>query len=166
MPYGLVVHPAIADANREHLDSTVRRISVELVVDAITGLDFDLPADWPRYRLLTPHLVALCHTAVPDLDPMHLRDLLHAITMTARAHNVSGAAVTTGLLPRSTLEFVTSLADESVLLSLRHDLAWQVAQRRPAEAEQMYRDGAEPRRRLLGDDHPDTLMSLHELSRP
>jgi hypothetical protein len=162
--YGLVVHPVIADVNREHLDSALRGVAVQLVVDAAAGLDFDLPADWPRFRLLTPHLIALCHTATPDLDPGLLRALLEVITLTARAHNVSGAAVAGELLPRSTLDYLASVADESVLLALRHDLAWQVAQSRPAEAERMYRQGLAVRRRLLGGDHPDTLLSLHEVA--
>jgi tetratricopeptide (TPR) repeat protein len=163
-PPSLVVHPVIADANRDYLNGAIRRTAVELVADAVVRLDFDSPADWPRYRLVTPHLAALCQTAAGGVDRDHLNDLLQAITMTARAHSVGGTAAAGEMLSRSALQDLASLADEAALLRLRHELAWQVAQRRPEEAEQMYHDGIASRRRLLGDEHPDTLMSRHELA--
>ncbi|RAY14255.1 hypothetical protein DPM19_14850 [Actinomadura craniellae] len=171
-PGSVVVHPVISDVNRAHLDTAdpdpapVRRAAAGLLVAALAGSRFDDPGDWPRYRALGPHLRALLDTVAARLDRECLAELVRAVVVTARALDRSGAAGAGEGLCRAALDRAAELGDDHpVILSVRHQHAWEVASRgRHATAEEIYGEVLRDRRRVLGDDHPDTLASRHELA--
>ena len=62
----VVVHPLVADTNREHLRvdddpvidaALVRNLAVDLLAGQIGQLDVEQPADWPSYLIHGPHLM-------------------------------------------------------------------------------------------------------------
>jgi hypothetical protein len=94
------VHPVIADINRAHLLSPqpsdpyarlVRPVAVALVASAIDALDPRQPTDWPRYRLLTPHVQALLAFTADYIDDDYLVTLAGAANRLSEAQEWSGA---------------------------------------------------------------------------
>lgn len=171
----LTLHPLIVQTNRMNLGTTasrvtepdaalVRQVAAGLVVDALSGLRVDEPADWPRYRMLGVHLHALLGTVADHLDADGLTALLRAMWMTVRALDESGAHDVAETLNRAALAHVPG-PDHEAGLCLSHQLAWELAARGEfRDSERMFLDVAERRARLLGDDHPETLNSRHELA--
>jgi tetratricopeptide (TPR) repeat protein len=171
----IVVHPVVADTNRAHLanatDGTgdaalIRCIAIEIMVDALGGLDADRNADWPDYLALGPHLHALYGTVARHVDPGHLAALLDVTTMAARGHESYGDVPAGERLSRAACGAADLLGeDDPASLRARHELAWCVAELgRWAEAEATFRDVLAGFRRVLGDEHPDTLNPCHELA--
>ncbi len=176
----LIVHPIVADTNRAHLlddldgDDPGRRAEAALVGHTATGLvvgavgrlDADRIADWPRYLILGPHLHALLTATAPRLGDRELRELVDAVTLTARAHNWSGAIPAGESLCRAAVGAAGRLgrADPAGLRA-RHELGWPLVMRgQAAQAEAIYRDVLADRVRACGWDHPDTLATRHELA--
>ncbi|WP_405585048.1 tetratricopeptide repeat protein [Streptomyces sp. NBC_01190] len=168
---GIALHALVVETNRMHLPAmvaptaaAVRQTAVDLVVDALSGLEVDAPADWPRYRVLGVHLRALLDTAAPHLAGEGLATLLRATWLTTRALDESGAHDVSERLNRAALAHVPG-PEDVVGLHLRHQLAWQIAARGEyAAAAALFTEVRALRTRLLGDDHPDTLGSSHELA--
>ena len=174
----VVVHPMIADANRTHLHDDLGhqdrraepalavRTATELVTDAVGRLDFDRITDWPRYLVLGPHLHALLAATAPHLDRRRLRSLVDTATLTARAHNWSGAIPAGENLLRAAVSAAGRLGqDDPATLRARHELGWPVVMRgQTREGEAIYRDVLARRIHVLGESHPDTLTSQHELA--
>jgi tetratricopeptide (TPR) repeat protein len=181
-PHGrtLMVHPIIADTNRAHLrddlDSDdgdrraeaalVGRTATGLVTGAVSRLAADRIADWPRYLLLGPHLHALLAATAPWLGDPELRELVDAATITARAHNWSGAIPAGESLSRAAVSAADRLGrDDPAALRARHELGWPLVMRgQAAEAEALYRGVLAARVRVCGQAHPDTLTTRHELA--
>ncbi|WP_329177383.1 tetratricopeptide repeat protein [Streptomyces sp. NBC_01477] len=171
----LTLHPLIVQTNRMNLGTTtsrdtepdatlVRQVAAGLVVEALSGLRVDEPADWPRYRMFGVHLHALLGTVADHLDADGLTALLRAIWMTVRALDESGAHDVAERLNRAALAHVPGPDDEAGLC-LSHQHAWEVAARGEfGDSERMFLDVAERRARTLGNDHPETLSSRHELA--
>jgi hypothetical protein len=171
----LTLHPLIVQTNRMNLGTTtsrviepdatlVRQVAAGLVVDALSGLRVDAPADWPRYRMFGVHLHALLGTVADHLDADGLTALLRAVWMTVRALDESGAHDVAETLNRAALAHVPG-PDHEAGLCLSHQLAWELAARGEfGDSERMFMDVAERRARSLGDDHPETLNSRHELA--
>ncbi|MCM3923259.1 FxSxx-COOH system tetratricopeptide repeat protein [Frankia sp. AiPs1] len=161
-----LVQGVIADSGRRapHSDA-ICRTAITLLSGMVDSLHPELPADWPQYWLLTPHLAALCHqAAVRAVDSRHVDRLLHSVAATVSAHGRSGTFAAGEALACASLDILAHLGGEQALLRVHHELAWHVAQRRPARAEQIHLDVLAARRRLLGDDHPDTLASRQEVA--
>ncbi len=186
----IVVHPVIAASNRVYLvhprppdpdPFLVRRVAVALLTRSVEALGVDRPAEWPRWELLVPHVQALLEYAADRLDEEDLAGLIHATDRTALAHHwmgaqlpagwglpsqPMGAQVTAEALARAALATGGRLGeDHPALLAVRMRCAYQAGRRgRWGEAEEAYREVLEAERRVLGDDHPDTLTTRHELA--
>lgn len=168
----VAIHPVIADTNRFHLAAgtgvdaaAVRRTSAQLVVAALGDLDREDPDDWPRYRLLAPHLHALLATVASHLDRADLGALVEAAATAASAHDRAGALAEGERLSRATFALLPALDDDNATVLVRHYFAWELAiGGRLGEAEAIHRDLLAVRERRLGADHPDTLMSRQELA--
>ncbi len=161
-----LVRDVIADSGRRAPDSAATcRTAVTLLGSVVDSLNPELPTDWPRYWLLTPHLAALCHqAAVRTVDSRHVDRLLYCIAGTVSAHGRGGTFAAGEALARACLDVLADHGSEQALLRVRHELAWHVAQRRPARAERIHLDVLTARRRLLGNDHLDTLASRQEVA--
>lgn len=168
----LDVHPVLSDINRTMLDraepdaQVIRHAAVALLATAVKKLRFDLPEDWPRYRLLGQHLLALLYTTAQHVDQDHLTMLMGAVANTAGALNRSGAGKAVNTLCRTALTHGTALGNtHPTVLRVRHVLAWAVAyQGHLADAEAMFEDVLDTRQRVLGKNHPDTIESRHEVA--
>ncbi|MGV9313627.1 tetratricopeptide repeat protein [Streptomyces sp. NPDC003691] len=177
---GLITHPVVADISRLHLgpppdpgaphgdgdDTRIPAAAADLLVAALGGLRMDQPADWPRYRGLTPHLSALHRTAAGRLPPPRLAALAEATADAARAADREGAHRTAARLCLAGLAHTEPLGpDHPAVLALLHQRAWQISFQgdRPG-AETLYREVYTTRLRTLGENDPDTLASRHELA--
>lgn len=170
-PEGAVsVHPVVTDAGRTSLagpDSTpIHHRAVELLTDALRGNRFDLPNEWPRYRLLGQHLLALLDATAAHVDHDHQVMLMSTAAETARAFSRSGASKAAKALCQQALARCPALdADDPAALDVRHQLAWAVADQGDLdEAERMYTATLEARERVLAADDPDLVASRHELA--
>ena len=172
---GIIVHPIVAVSNLSHLDrepagagptpADIRRAAVDLVADAVTRLRHDRPADWPSFKLLTPHLHALFDNTVTHLADDDLPALLHAAATTADAQGWSGSARASEDLSRAGLTCADRLGQEHpAILMAWFNLAWAIgSQGRLTEAESLYRRVLDARRRVLGDGYPDTIAARRML---
>lgn len=168
---GIALHSLVVETNRMHVAAmvtpaaaTVRQTAAALVVEALSGLRVDAPADWPRYRMLSVHLHALLDTAAVHLEAADLTAFLRATWLAVRALDESGAHDVSESLNRAALAHVSD-PEDAVGLRLRHQLAWEMAVRGEyAGAEALFAEVTALRARTLGDDHPDTLCSRHELA--
>ncbi|GAA3114154.1 tetratricopeptide repeat protein [Streptosporangium carneum] len=166
-PAEITLHPVVTDTNRAHLEGPeVRHIAVERLVGALRELRFDLPDHWPRYRMLSQHLLALLDNAAEHVDREHLALLVDAAGVTARAFIGSGAGRAAGILCEAALTHRAALGEEHpAALRAWHYLAWTVADGGdPARAEAIYRNILDVRLRTLGEFHPDTISSRHEFA--
>ncbi|MEU4569895.1 tetratricopeptide repeat protein [Micromonospora sp. NPDC023956] len=164
---GITLHPVVTDTNRARLEGPeVWRTAVAHLAGALRELVIDEPADWPQYRLLGQHLLALLDTAVEHGNREHLVLLGDATVDVARALIHSGATGAAARLCRIALDCCAALGEEHpAVLRVRHQLAWTVANAGDlAGAEDRYRDILGIRLRVLGAHHPDTLDSRHEFA--
>jgi tetratricopeptide (TPR) repeat protein len=172
---GVVLHPVIADTNREHLranddslaDSTlIYRLAVLLLADAVDPFDVERPAHWRAFLSYGPHLHALFETTTAHLDDAHVRKLLWAATMTAQAHFHYGAIDEAKRLAQAVLDRLDMLpSDDADSARTRHYIAWfLVLLQEPQRAGGIYRGVLASRLKLLGPDHPDTLQTRHEMA--
>jgi tetratricopeptide (TPR) repeat protein len=170
------VHPVIADTNRAHLlapapgdprPELVRATAAGLLIAAVERLDPERPADWPRFRELTPHVHALLDETAAHLPAGRLVELLEATGLVVGAYHWSGTMTAAADLTEVALAHASRLGeDHPAVLALRHHLAYQTARRRRwTAAEAAFEDVLEARRRVLGEDDPATLETRHELVR-
>ncbi|MEU6025244.1 tetratricopeptide repeat protein [Micromonospora sp. NPDC047134] len=161
----ITLHPVVTATHRDRLEGPeVWRTAVAHLVGALGELSHSQPECWPEYRLLSQHLLALLDTAAEHGDHEHLARLADATAGVARAFNHSGAFRAAGMLCRIALDRCVALGEEHpAVLRVRHQLAWTVANRGDlTQAETIYQEVLDIRRRVLGDSHPDTLRSRHE----
>ncbi|WNV85684.1 tetratricopeptide repeat protein [Umezawaea sp. Da 62-37] len=164
------LHPVITLSARARIGGTdadrIRHAAVDLLATAVAELRFDLPQDWPRYRSLAPHLLALLDNVAEHVDHGHHAVLMDATTNMVRALDRSGtvkAAMALGEIARARCAVLGD--DHPATLRLRHQLAWAVANQGDlAEAESQYRMILDARLRVLGGRHVDTCESRHELA--
>jgi hypothetical protein len=105
----VTVHPVLADASRAHLGSPtiardpapdfVRETAIVPLLRMLRKLDAANQADWPAYRRLTPHLLALLQTSGRHVPEDGLASLLAAASAVADACERAGwAASSSGVL--------------------------------------------------------------------
>lgn len=173
----VTVHPTICAINRAHLsDPTVSgdrdplRIlgtAAALVVAAVDGLRSDRPADWPRFRLLYPHLLALLDATTGRLGDEQIARLVGASNTTAIAFHQFAAVSAAADLTGAALSWAARLGEHhpAILGARRHmalELRWQG---HAARAEAVLRELLDAERAALGPDHPLTLATRHQLAR-
>ncbi|MDY0810738.1 tetratricopeptide repeat protein [Kitasatospora purpeofusca] len=173
----LMVHPVVADVGRAHLEAdrqaggaaarTVPATAVLLVTEALARLAPDRPADWPAFRLLTPHFRSLLSTAAPVLDPDGLRLAARGARMLADYSEWSGPAAIGEEICAATLAVVGALSSgDREVLDLRYSLCRAVAlQGRWTEAEEGLQLLLVDQREHLGDADRSTLRTEGELAR-
>ncbi|SNQ45760.1 putative ATP /GTP-binding protein [Frankia canadensis] len=160
-----LVQAVIADSSREAQGwASLCRAAIEIAAGAVEKLDVDLPVNWPRFHLISPHLQALCQSSAPFAGFEHAGRLAHAIAMTVGAHGMSGLPEAGEALARIALRLLDAYCDEKELMEISHEMTWQIAQRIPAEAEHMYRRNLEKRRGLYGDDDLRTIYTRNEIA--
>lgn len=170
-PDGAVnVHPVVTDASRNSLAgpeaTPIHHRAVELLTGALRGLRYDQPADWPTYRQLGQHLLALVDASAAHVDHDHRVMLTSTAAMTARAFSRSGASKAAKAMCHKALARCAVLgADHPAMLAVRHQLAWAVAEQGDLdEAERMYTATLDARERVLAAGDPDLVASRHELA--
>jgi tetratricopeptide (TPR) repeat protein len=169
----VTVHLLVADVNRasmlamaQHDLKPISHATVDLLKTAAGKLDFRLPADWPAWRQLAPHISAALSWLASRLDREALVSLLNVSDATARALLRSGSIAVAGNLVRSEVEAATTLgAEHPAYLAARCSQATMVRwQGRYLEAETLHREVLVVQQRVLGDANPDTLRTLHNLA--
>ncbi|NNN38263.1 tetratricopeptide repeat protein, partial [Streptomyces sp. S3(2020)] len=165
--YGLaVVGPDVFQVHR--LTQAVVRQSVDAVQDDVVALltavdpgDPELPATWPHWAALVPHLTATLPTlsARPRLRPT----LLGAARYLVRSAQPHAARSLAGTLHEA---WSVSLGkDDPSTLRAAHMVTWALdGLGAHAEALPLVKDILERRRRVLGENDADTLSSAHDLA--
>ena len=169
----VLVHPVVADASRARLLTTahpdlpvISQWAVHLLDSAARNLDDQFPADWPAWRLLTPHVSALLGWLADQLETATLVTLLRISDRTARTLLNAGNYALAEKLAISGAAAAALLGDDHLArLTARHILGRSLsAQGRNSEAELIYRQVLTGQQRVLGKDHPDTLTNRSELA--
>jgi len=169
----VTVHPVVANVNRHRLRTTASRelpaiskTAVDLLHDACQHLSTRDPADWPTWRRLVPHTTALLNWLSPHIAAEVCADLVTTASMSARALWRSGNPAAAERLAQASLDAAGRLGtDHPATLTARSQLAQVVALTRYHEAEHMLRQLLPDQRRILGDDHSDTMASQRILAR-
>ena len=169
----VTVHLLVADVNCAFMlamaEEDLRPISqaaVDLLKTAAGKLDFRLPADWPGWRQLAPHIGAVLSWLADHLDGETLSALLNVSDAAARALLRSGSIAVVGNLVRSEVEAAKTLgAEHPAYLAARCSQATMLRwQGHYLEAERLHREVLTVQQRVLGDADPDTLRTLHNLA--
>jgi tetratricopeptide (TPR) repeat protein len=162
----VTVHPVVADANRARLRTVaaaqlplVSGTAMRLLRAACDELTQGNPADWPAWRRLVPHTIALLNWASDRMDEDALARLLEVAGIAAEALVLSGDPGTAERLGGIAVAAGTRLpADHPARLAARRAVAAGIAEQgRVKDAEQQYRDMIPDHERVLGRDHPATL---------
>ena len=146
----------------------VRRAALHLVASA-TLQDPDVPASWPAYAALTPHIQALSGPLYDDrvdrdAEPEAFRRLL--VDATRYLHQSGQYATGRQLVETAYRRWAVALGnDHPDTMRSANNLAaclWSLGDIAGAHA--LDEDTLARRRRVLGDDHPDTLRSASYLA--
>src|SRR5262249_45171657 len=156
------------DTNRTHLlnpysadpdPALVRKSAVTLLTRAGEVVSTDNPDDWPRFRLLTPHIRAVLDTSADYLEADDLAALVNLAARTSLAYHWMGTLSPAVELTNATLAKAALLGtDHDAFLFARRQGAYEARELgRWGEAEAAYREVLEAERRVLGEDHSYTL---------
>jgi Tetratricopeptide repeat len=161
---GLVLHRLTAAILRDRLtpeQAAAARACSEAILAAADPRDPADPVSWPRWAQLMPHLLAvdLAATEHPALRSMADNACAYLL---ARGDTRTAHVLAAGLHQHRR----DRLGDDHVnTLAVAHYLAWVLGDMgRYAEARELDEDTLARRRRVRGDDHPDTLTSASNLA--
>lgn len=176
---GIELHPFISEVTRSVLASSdpartgtdprmVRECAVATIQAALSRLDPGDASDWPRFRVLTPHVIDLLANAAPHLGMRHRRALLNAAVRCIASYIWSRAEPRAQQLAVGALGLASQLAagQEPVLQRLRHVYAVSLREQgRLSESEALFREVlAEQMRMPGGATRGDTLRARHDLA--
>lgn len=170
---GVTVHPVVADANRSCLLYAARsdmpvisEAAVSLLITATSGLDYRHPPDWPTWRKVVPHVMALLEWLAPYLATDTLSSLLDVSSSAADALSRSGDRAEAERLGWASVTAAARLgADHRASLMTHQTLADKTAgQGRYREAEELYGQVLTRQLQVLGGKHPDTLKTRRRLA--
>ena len=163
-PHVFQVHRLTQAVMRHVADGDAAAALHDDVAALLTGEDPghpDVPASWPRWGALTPHLVA-------TLSFMRDRDEMRSMLLKAARYLVRSAQpqAAHGLAATMHETWIASLGeDHADTLRAAHMVTWALdGLSAYAEALPLVEDILERRRRVLGEDDPDTLSSAHDLA--
>ncbi|WP_326654765.1 tetratricopeptide repeat protein [Streptomyces sp. NBC_01750] len=161
---GVVVHPLVAAASRQHLTVQVASAAASLIRSATDRLRHDNPEDWSVWLSVFPHVRSLLTLSPAVLDDDGLATIAWAVVQTCSALRWSGAWAAPEELARSALHQAEQLGpDHEAVLALRYQRAISaVYQGRYGEAESELQDILRAQLCSLGPDHPATLTTRHE----
>ena len=169
----VTVHPVVADANRSRLLHAARsdmpvigEAAVCLLRTATSGLDYRHPSDWPTWRKVVPHVMALLEWLAPYLAADTLSSLLDVSSSAADALSRSGDRSEAERLGRASVTAAARIgADHRASLMAHQTLADKTAgQGRYREAEELYRQVLTRQLQVMGDKHADTLKTRRRLA--
>jgi Tetratricopeptide repeat len=178
-PPGIELHPFVSEVTRSVLESSdpartgidprvVRECAVATVQAAVSGLDPGDASDWPRFRVLTPHVIDLLANAAPHLGMRHRRALLNAMVRCVASYIWSRAEPRAQQLAVGALALASQLAagQEPVYQRLRHVHALSLREQgQLSEAEALFREVlAELMGMPGGAMRGDTLRARHDLA--
>jgi tetratricopeptide (TPR) repeat protein len=176
---GIEVHPFISEVTRSVLASSdpartgidprmVRECAVATIQAALSRLDPGDASDWPRFRVLTPHVIDLLANAAPHLGMKHRRALLNGVVRCIASYIWSRAEPRAQQLAVGALTLASQLAaeQEPVYQRLRHVHAWSLREEgRLSEAEALFREVLTELMRMPGGAmRGDTLRARHDLA--
>ncbi|SEB58212.1 tetratricopeptide repeat protein [Streptomyces sp. PAN_FS17] len=163
---GVVVHPLVAAASRQHLDLQITAAAAHALRVAAGRLRPDAPEDWPIWLRLLPHVRSLLCLPPAALDDRGLSAITWAVVSTCSALRWSGAWSAPETLTADALHQAESLGPaHEALLSLRYQHALTALyQGRLAEAESQLSGILTAQLTTLRPDHPATLATRHELA--
>ncbi|HXZ70631.1 MAG TPA: FxSxx-COOH system tetratricopeptide repeat protein, partial [Streptosporangiaceae bacterium] len=161
---GLQMHRLTQAILRDRLTpaqaAATRRYAEALLAASNPG-DPPNPVTWPRWALLTPHVLAadLAATGSPALRELARYTCWYLIER-------GDARIAHDLVNDLRQQWRDRLGeDHEHTLTAAHYLAWTLLEMgRHAESRDLNRDTLVRRRRVLGEDHPDTLYSAHNLA--
>lgn len=156
-PNALVLHPLVRDANLRQAPSGYEDVRLEMLSEALKGLDPLAPSTWPLWRALLPHCEQLPDSAID----VHLGAMLFCHCM--------GLDVDAGRLYRRVLPGLIAMSGEDAqeTSTNRFRLAMVARQRGEHEfAEAEFRAVLAVQQRTLGPDHPDTKLTSASLAAP
>jgi hypothetical protein len=169
---GIVVHPLVADTNRNYLTTmeadeaatAVRHLAITLLAQAAVPLDFTNTigtADWPRWRLFAPHVQALLTSVAADLPADDLAVLLDIVARTVNYYIQSGAYRAGHELGRVALTYSDGVsADHAAVIHLRFRFARSTLRLgRWDQAATLFREVIDDMTRVLGAEHRETLIA-------
>jgi tetratricopeptide (TPR) repeat protein len=167
------VHALVQRATRDQLTDDRLAMVAGAAADALVeawpevGRDIASPSDWPRYRHVAPHVLALLQNTGRHVAQDRLLSLLNAASSVADAYHWAGFSASAMAVTEPALAVSSRLVQHHpTILRLRHQLAFEIGQSgRWVEAESRFREVLVARKWVLGDDHPDTLASCHEHAR-
>ena len=157
--------PDADDPHRQPDDILQARDAAAIALaGAVSGADPEAPADWPRYRTVLPHALALLDHTAPHTDTEHHRVLTKHIGI----HLIGQGNFTTAisLLTRA-VENDERLdgADHPRALKSRNNLAAAYeASGDFGQAVQLFEATAADTERVFGPDHPETLQTRNNLA--
>jgi hypothetical protein len=161
---GLQMHKLTQAILRDRLtpaDADAIRSRAEAILAASDPGDPTNPVTWPRWVRLMPHLLAADLSATDNPD---LRWL---------ASNACSYLIQRGD-PRACHDLASGLRqhwrdrlgdDHELVLAITRYLGWALRwMGRHAEARDLHRDTLDRQRRVLGEDHPETMFSANNLA--
>ena len=161
---GLLMHRLTQAILRDRLTSgqaAATRACAEAILAAGNPGDADNPATWPRWARLMPHLLAADLAATGSHG---LRQLACNACWYLMARGDTRTAYDLAATLRQQWRTGSAMTT-STRWRLAHCLAWALAgMGRYAEARNLDQDILARRRRVLGEDHPDTLASANNLA--
>jgi tetratricopeptide (TPR) repeat protein len=161
----LVAHRLVLEANARLLseaspeDQTAVWGAVAGILSSATKPAPEIPANWERWRLLTPHIWAAVTAVppdIPDLVAEVIATSLSAFTYLWFSGNTEDAA---SLVDMLMMRSEALGSDHPVRLSIRHRYA--LVNINEEEEVQEFADILSAQRRILGDEHPETLITYH-----
>ena len=169
----VIVHPVVADVIRMRLLTTAKPelplvgwAAVRLLEAAASPLKDQSPADWPAWRLITPHVMAVLDWLAPYLDTSALASLVTVCSQASSALRSAGNLAMAEKLANLGVSVAAPLGDDhQASLAVRHSLGkTMVALGHNVEAESLYRQVLVHQQANLGCDHPETLQTCHYLA--
>jgi len=167
----MTVHPLVAEGQRltnseSEVDHSVRTL-VKCISSGITELDRRLPSEWPVWRMLVPHVaLALDHPDPERLGEETLNELMHIAARIISALAIASEHPKGEELVRHIRRYVAMFPERHVVsITARYCIVY--AKRTGSsskEGELEFRSILNLQRDLLGDDHPDTLHTRHNLA--
>ncbi|MGI5200171.1 tetratricopeptide repeat protein [Spirillospora sp. CA-108201] len=168
--WAVTIHPLVAEVQRRRtveagIDGERCGQAVLLLHQAQQDLDTDQHLHWPSWRELISHFAALAGRA-DCLTEERLTQLVGALQRAVAAMVAAGEPAVAASLGNQAVAATSELeAADSCRLSALATAAFASRVRgRLDEAERIYREILEPRRRMAGDLDPLTLLFRYELA--
>lgn len=164
------MHPLVAETIRHQLRSEDgRRSATSAAVDVLAAATKELnaqdPGDWPVWSAWLPHLEELLTTASVLMEEPSLAILADAAASAAVTLVWAGSYAASLAVTEAGLRHTQRLGVEhqATIELRRREASAHNFLGHAAEAERLNRDVLQARERVLGTDHPNTLITARSL---